>query len=293
MRAGLAALVGRPNVGKSALFNRLVGAHLSIVTPVPLTTRGPVRGVRSRSDAQVVWIDTPALHAPRHRLGERMVRQTGAASEAADVVVVVADAASGVGTEDAQALALARASGRPLLLAMTRGERVAAPLRPAAASAAARAAGVEEAIVVSAASGEGIDSLTAAVRARLPEGAEFFPPEVVTDLPDAVRVAELVREQAFLWTRQEVPHALAVETDEITPRETGGVTYVRAVVHVDREAQRKILIGAGGKMLKRLGQHARPAIEALLGRRVFLDLWVKVTPRWYDREELITRLYPD
>jgi GTP-binding protein Era len=293
VHAGLAALIGRPGVGKSALFNRLVGEKISIVTPVPLTTRAPARGVQSGADTQVVWIDTPALHAPRHRLGERMVRQAVGAAGQSDVVVVVGDASAGLTTEDGEAVATARASGRPLILAMNKSDRVEAGARPAIGAGTARAAGVSEGFAISASSGEGIEALAHAVLAHLPEGHEFFPPGVVTDLPDAVRVAELVREQAFLWTRQEVPHSLAVEVDELTPREDRDVIYVRAVVHVDREAQRKILIGAGGKMLKRVGQNARPAIEALLGQRCYLDLWVKVTPRWYDREELIVRLYPD
>jgi GTP-binding protein Era len=293
VRAGLAALVGRPGVGKSALLNRLVGEKISIVTPVPLTTRAPVRGVRSGDETQIVWIDTPALHAPRHRLGERMVRQATAAAGESDVVVVVADAGERLTAGDHQAIATAAASGRPVILAMNKSDRVEAASRAEVGAAAAGAAGVREGYGVSASSGDGADGLARAVLAHLPEGHEFFPPGVVTDLPDAVRVAELVREQAFLLTRQEIPHALAVEVDELTPRDGSDVIYVRATVHVDREAQRKILIGAGGKMLKRVGQNARPPIEALLGQRCYLDLWVKVTPRWYDREELIVRLYPE
>jgi len=293
VHAGLAALIGRPGVGKSALLNRLVGEKISIVTPVPLTTRGPVRGVHSTAETQVVWIDTPALHAPRHRLGERMVRQALAAAGEADVVVVIGDAGAGLTSDDGRALDAAREAGRPVILAMNKSDRVDPGMRAETGPGAARAAGVAEGYGISATSGDGIEALARAVRAHLPEGHEFFPPGVVTDLPEPVRVAELVREQAFLWTRQEIPHALAVEVDEITPREDRDVIYIRAVVHVDREAQRKILIGAGGKMLKRVGQNARPAIEALLGQRIFLDLWVKVTPRWYEREELIARLYPD
>ena len=293
MRSGLAALIGRPGVGKSALLNRLVGEKVSIVTPVPLTTRGPVRGVQSGPDLQVVWIDTPALHRPRHRLGDRMVAQALAAARDADVVVVVADAGGGVTSDDEPALTAATGSGHPVLLALNKSDRVEPVARTGIPRAAAAGTGVAEAFSVSAASGDGVAALSAAVLAHLPEGSEFFPPGVATDLPEPVRIAELVREQAFLMTRQEIPHAVAVEVDEITPREGGEVIYVRAVVHVDREAQRKILIGAGGKMLKRMGQTARPAIETHLGARVYLDLWVKVTARWYDREELLARLYPD
>ena len=293
MRSGLAALIGRPGVGKSALLNRLVGEKVSIVTPVPLTTRGPVRAVQSGPDLQVVWMDTPALHRPRHRLGERMVRQAHAAAGDADVVVVVADAGAGVTSDDEPALTAAKGSGHPVILVMNKSDRVEPAARIGIARAAAGETGVAEAFSVSASSGEGLDDVSRAVSMHLPEGPEFFPPDVVTDLPEPVRIAELVREQAFLMTRQEIPHALAVEVDEITPREGSEVIYVRAVVHVDREAQRKILIGAGGKMLKRMGQTARPAIETLLGARVYLDLWVKVTSRWYDRDELLARLYPD
>jgi GTP-binding protein Era len=293
VQSGLAALIGRPGVGKSALLNRLAGEKVSIVTPVPLTTRGPVRAVQSRPDAQVVWIDTPAFHHPRHALGERMVRQALAAVGDADVVVVLADAAGGLTSDDGQALDVAKGSGHPVLLAMNKSDRVDPADRAGAAQAAAGEAGVREAYSVSASSGEGVDALSRAVTVHLPEGPEFFPPGIVTDLPEPVRIAERVREAAFLMTRQEIPHALAVEVDEITPREGRGVIYVRAIIHVDREAQRKILIGAGGKMLKRVGRTARPGVEALMGTRVYLDLWVKVTPRLYEREELIARLYPE
>ena len=293
MRSGLAALIGRPGVGKSSLLNRLVGEKVSIVTPVPLTTRGPVRGVQSGPDLQVVWIDTPAIHRPRHRLGERMVAQARAAAGDADAGVVVTDAGAGVTSDDEHVLTAARASGHPVLLALNKSDRVPPAGRAALAPAAAQQAGVTDAHAVSAAAGDGVVTLGRAVLAHLRGEHEFFPPGVVTDLPEPVRIAELVREQAFLLTRQEIPHALAVEVDEITPRDGGDVIYVRAVVHVDREAQRKILIGAGGKMLKRMGQSARPSIETLLGARVYLDLWVKVTARWYEREELLARLYPD
>jgi len=293
VHSGLAALIGRPGVGKSALLNRLVGEKVSVVTPVPLTTRFPIRAVQTSSDAQVVWIDTPAFHHPRHALGRRMVRQALAAVSGADVVVVLADTSGGLTADDAQALDAARESGHPVLLAVNKSDRVDTAHRAGVVQAAADAAGIGQAYGVSASSGDGIDALSGAVLARLPEGPEFFPPGTVTDLPEQVRVAESVREAAFLMTRQEIPHALAVEVDEITPREGGHVIYVRALIHVDREAQRKILIGAGGKMLKRMGRTARPGIERLLGARVYLDLWVKVTARWYYREELITRLYPD
>lgn len=293
MRSGLAALIGRPGVGKSALLNRLVGEKVSIVTPLPLTTRGPVRAAQTGPDLQVIWVDTPAVHRPRHRLGERMVRQAVAAAADADVVVVVADAGAGLTAADEEAMAVARRSGRRIILAMNRSDRLAAGSREELAGEAGRAAGVEEVSSVSGSTGDGVDALARAVQAHMPEGPEFFPPGMVTDLPETVRMAELVREQAFLLTRQEIPHALAVEVDEIAPRQGRGLTYIRAVVHVDRAAQRKILVGAGGKMLKRIGQAARPGIESLLGQRVYLDLWVNVTPRWYEREELLARLYPD
>lgn len=293
MRAGLAAVIGRPGVGKSALVNRLVGEKVSIVTSARLTTRGPVRAVRSTPDTQIVWIDTPALHRPRHRLGERMVRQTERAVRDADVVVVVAEAGSGLTPADRPALELAAASGHPAVLVLNKCDRAPRDAWEAVVRTSAAASGLAEVRCVSASTGAGADGVTQAVAARLPEGSEFFPPGVVTDLPEPVRIAELVREQAVLLTRQEVPHALAVEVDEILPREGGEVIYVHAVVHVDRPAQRKILIGAGGRMLKRIGQAARPGIEALAETRIYLDLWVKVTPRWYDRDELIARLYPE
>lgn len=300
-RSGFVAVIGRPNVGKSTLVNRFVGAKVAIVSDKPQTTRHRIHAVLTRDDAQIVFVDTPGLHKPRHRLGEYMTQQARAAIPDVDVVLFVVDGADGPTGRDrwiAERLAEAEA---PVLLVVNKVDLVvtadgapeAAPDHLAARFGDARVAAAVAKFeglaafasvhAVSAATGEGLEALLEDVVARLPEGPKYFPDDWATDRPEEFLIAEFIREQVLHNTEQEVPHSVAVVVDELRPRPGRDLVDVRATIYVERESQKGIIIGRGGSMLKRIGQAARMEIEGLLGSQVHLELWVKAKPGWRDR----------
>lgn len=304
-RSGFVAVVGRSNVGKSALVNRLVGQKVAITATAPQTTRTRVLGILTRPDAQIVFIDTPGLHQPQHRLGEWMVEQALQALGDADIVLFVLDAARGVTPEDEQVAARLQGSQPPIVAVLNKADRAdAASLKgmEARVRALKQIAGIH---TVSATTGANLHSLVDQLVGLLPEGPEYFPPEMFTDQPQQFLVRELVREQAISLTRDELPHSIAVEIEEFAERAPasarGGsqgaasapLVYIRAILHVERESHKKMLIGRGGRMLKAIGQRARREIEALLGSRVYLELWVKTTKGWRERDDLIKAFYPE
>lgn len=280
LRSGLVAILGRPNVGKSTLLNRLVGRKVAITSPKPQTTRNRIAGVLRRPGAQVVLLDTPGLHKPRHRLGEYMVAVARRALEGVDAVLLVVDGAAGrPGPGDREAAAAAARAGVPVLLAVNKADLA----RPEAALAAYADLGAFAGrFAVSALTGEGCDALAAALVAIMPEGPPYFPDEDVTDQPEETLVAELIREKILHLTREEVPHAVAVQVERLEERENG-LLHAAAVIFVERESQKGILIGKGGGMLREIGRRAREELEGIFGTRVFLDLWVKVKEDWRNR----------
>lgn len=290
-RSGVVALAGAPNAGKSTLLNRLIGHKVAITAPVPQTTRTRVRGVLTRPDAQLIVVDTPAIHAPRHRLGERMVAETREAVEDADVILAVFDASASVTDDDRATAGLVARAGTPAVAVLNKIDRVSASAVAARLDETAVLAAFRAVLPISASGGLGVDALVEALVDLLPEGPQYFPPEMVTDQPEQLRVCELIREQAIRLTRQELPHSVAVEIEEFAPRPER-LTYIRATVHVEREAHKKMLIGREGRMLKAIGARARAEIERLLSRRVYLDLWVKTSKDWRARDELIRVFYP-
>ncbi len=285
--SGFAALIGRPNVGKSTLMNALVGAKVAIVSEKPQTTRHRIAGVMHRPDGQVVFLDTPGVHRPRHRLGERMAEATASALQGVDAALLVVDATSPVpGPGDRRAAAMVAGAGCPAYLVLNKidaGSRAAlpvyAPLLPALA-------GV---FAVSALTGQGLADLAEALVAAMPEGPAYFPDDALTDRPDEFLMAELVREEVFRLTRDEVPHSVHVAVDEAVERDNGTL-YVAATVYVERESQKGILIGHGGGMLRSVGAHARAQIERIFGCPVYLALHVKVKEHWRDRAGTLENL---
>jgi GTP-binding protein Era len=301
-RSGFVAVIGRPNVGKSTLLNALLGQKIAIVTPKPQTTRNRLLGILTRDDAQVIFVDTPGIHRPLHRLGEIMVQTATAALPDADVVVWVVDASRPPTNEDrevAAVLALGQSPGlalgqspglalgqspAPVILALNKCDLVAEPDVAAAYIALAPVPGEVEgpqaaSVSVSATTGHNLDRLLAAIIAALPPGPRYYPEDAITDQQVRFMAGELVREQALLNLRDEVPHAVAVLVDDFKER-SPEMTYISAVIYVERESQRMILLGKGGQMLKTIGQAARQSIEELLETKVYLELWVKVRPKW-------------
>ncbi len=284
-------MAGRPNVGKSTLLNRLIGTKVAITSPVPQTTRTVIRGVLTRPDAQVIFLDTPGIHAPRHRLGEVMVESARRALREVDLVAWMVDAA-GLTAEDRVVADALRPLTAPVVLVVNKVDTV-PPARMQAAMTEARVlVPVAAAHALSARSGSGTEAFLAGVIDRLPEGPRYYPDETITDQPEQFIIREFIREQAIRHTRQEVPHAVAVEVEDFAERPDGTV-YVRATVHVEKPSQKKIVVGRGGQVLKTIGAAARAHAEALLGRKVFLDLWVAVTPDWREKPALIRSFYPE
>jgi len=290
-RSGFVAVVGRPNVGKSTLINALLGQKITIVSPKPQTTRNRLLGILTRDDAQVIFIDTPGIHQPLHRLGQVMVETATAALPDADAVLWLVEAAAPPNDEDRQVAAtLARLPPTmPLFLGLNKCDRLALNRKESTISAYLALAPQAEMVLCSATRGDNLDGLLSRLIAALPLGPQLYPEDEITDQQERFIAAELVREQALRCLRDEVPHALAVLVNDFKER-SAQLTYISAVIYVERETQKGILLGKDGQMLKRIGQGARREIEELLGRQVFLDLWVKVRPKWRANEEELRRL---
>ncbi len=295
-RAGFVAVVGRPNVGKSTLINALLGQKISIVSPKPQTTRNRLLGILTRPDAQLIFLDTPGIHLPLHKLGEVMVETAAAALPDADALLWVVDATGSPNDEDWKvASIIAQARTRPpLILALNKIDRLGEGIKPGdkRCQEYSSLAPFGEVALISAVRGDGLPELADRLSALMPLSPALFPEDQVTDQQVRFMAGELVREQVLLHLRDEVPHAVAVLVDEFSERDNG-MTYISAVVYVERPTQKMIILGKDGTMIKKIGQSARHQIEELLETRVFLELWVKVRPKWRTDEEELRRLgYP-
>lgn len=283
-RSGFVAMVGRPNVGKSTLLNRLVGRKVAITSDKPQTTRNKVVGVVHRPGVQIVLLDTPGIHRPFHRLGEFMVQAARRALEGVDaVLLVVAADPAGPGPGDREAAGVVGGSPAPVLLVVNKVDLLGGAVPPdllEAYAALGRFAGV---FPVSAHTGQGLEELVRAVAEILPEGPPYFPEDMVTDQPERVFIAEVIREKILQLCREEVPHAVAVDVEQMAERDNG-MLYVAATIYAEKESQKGILIGRGGSMLKEIGRLARAELEPRLGTRIYLDLWLKVKEDWRNRE---------
>lgn len=286
-RSGFVVIIGRPNVGKSSLCNRLVGEHIAIVSDKPQTTRHRILGVLHLPGAQIVFVDTPGVHKPRHELGRRMAATAREAQSGVEVACLVVDASEpGPGHNDRRAAAQVQRAECPRLLLLNKIDLVPPEGRAARRQAFAALAPAESpfdaVLEVSAQTGEGQAALLAELLGRMPPGPAYFPPDALTDRPEQFLAAELVREQALQRLRDEVPHGVAVAIEEWKVRDTG-VVYIGATLFVERESQKGIVIGRGGAMLREIGSAARAELTRRLGSPVYLDVWVKVKEGWRDR----------
>ncbi len=293
-RSGFACFVGRPNAGKSTLTNALTGAKVAITSSRPQTTRHTVRGIVSRPDAQLVVVDTPGLHKPRTLLGERLndlVRETYAG---VDVIGFCVPADEKVGPGDRYIAAELGGLRTPVVAVLTKTDAATREQTAAQLLALSQLGDWAEVVPVSAVRGEQVDLLADLLVARLPEGPPLYPDGELTDEPEAVLVAELVREAALEGVRDELPHSIAVTVDEMHPREgrpaDRPLLDVYATVHVERDSQKAIVLGAGGSRLREVGTTSRRAIEALLGTQVYLDLKVRVAKDWQRDPKQLRRL---
>ena len=290
-RAGFASLIGRPNVGKSTLFNRLLGQKLAIVSPKPQTTRNRIRGIRSRPEGQIVYVDTPGLHPPRGKLGRFLASTVTQALEEVDVVILDADATAPPDAATGETFQALRSVAAPVVLALNKVDLVPdkARLLPRLEAWAARHP-FRALVPISAKDGTGVERLEAVALDLLPPGPALYPPGTVTDQPETLFVAETIREKLFLAMRQEVPYACAVRVEELVERGSDAPLYIRGEIFVERESQKAIVIGEGGVMLKRVGQAARRELEAFFGVKVFLDLRVRVRRDWRQNDRALREL---
>jgi GTPase len=284
VRSGFVAVAGRPNVGKSTLVNALCSAKVAIVSDKPQTTRRRIHGVANGPDFQLVLVDLPGFQRPLDTMTERMQRTVDSAFEDVDGVLLVLAANERIGGGDRFVAARAFGAGVPVVVALSKIDRVPKRDVPTRLLEAASLGDFRDLHPVSARTGEGVDELRESLVGLLSDGPAYFPEDELTDLSVEDRIAELVREQALARVREEVPHALTVE---ITDLEDG---HVRGVVYVETESQKGIVVGKGGTMIKAIGSGARPAIEELLGRQIYLELQVKVRPRWRKDAGLLERL---
>jgi GTP-binding protein Era len=303
LRSGFCAILGRPNVGKSTLMNRMLGEKLAAVTPKPQTTRNRILGVKNRPGAQIVFVDTPGIHQAKSELNRFMVAEAKGAAADADVVLLVVEAprlpaakiATGydLGETVTGILHELAALKQPRILAVNKIDLL--PEKSALlplVDKLRRAVSFEWADIVpiSAASGDGVDALEAAVASKLPEGEALYPEEMLTDRAERFLAAELIREQAFLLLEDELPYSLAVTIESWQERPEKKDVVVGAVVHVERDSQKRIVVGEGGKMVKQLGEKARKEIGRLLDCPVHLKLFVKVDPEWTRTQGALRRL---
>jgi GTP-binding protein Era len=283
------ALAGRPNAGKSTLVNRIVGGKVAIVSDKPQTTRREIRGIATADDWQLVLVDLPGVQRPRDPLTERMQRSVERALADSDAVLFVLNGDQQIGSGDRFIANAIVNAGTPAVTALNKVDRLDHPRTVAALSRAAELGVPGEIFPISARTGDGLGPLVEQLVALLPEGGFLYPPQDTSDMSEQVRLAELVREQVLLRTREEVPHAVEVEVDEIDEREDG-LLMIHARIWTETESQKGILVGAGGRMVKAVGTAARREIEATLERRVHLELQVRVRKGWRRDEALLDRL---
>lgn len=288
-KSGFIAVIGRPNVGKSTLVNTLIGQKIAIMSDKPQTTQNRILCILTEPDAQYIFLDTPGIHKPKHKLGEYMVKAAEGTLKEVDAILFVVDATEKMGVGERYILKRLQATKKPVILVVNKIDLIerkqALPII-AGYTAVYSFAGV---VPVSAKKEVNLDSLLDELRKYLPIGPQYYPKDMVTDQPERLIVAELVREKVLHLTRDEVPHAIAVETEEMTTRSNGDV-YIRVTIYVERDSQKGIVIGAKGALLKEISTFARKDIEMMLGARVFLELWVKVKKDWRNRAGVLHNL---
>jgi GTP-binding protein Era len=285
VKSGFVAVAGRPNVGKSTLVNALAGGKVAITSDKPQTTRRRIFGIANAYDYQLVLADLPGFQRPQDALTEHMQRTVDASFEDVDAVLFVLSARERIGAGDRFIAKKVFSLGVPVVIALNKVDNLKPGHIASQMQTASQLGDFEQLHPVSAKTGDGVQELREELVALLPEGPAYFPREARTDLPIEVQIAELIREKALQLTREEVPHAITAEVEEL------GEKAVRAVLYVETESQKQIVIGRGGAMVKAIGTKARPEIEAVLGRSpIYLDLVVKVRPKWRRDEAMLERL---
>jgi GTP-binding protein Era len=289
-RSGFVALVGRPNVGKSTLLNKFLGEKLAIMSDKPQTTRNKIQAVLNVEGAQIIFIDTPGIHKPKHKLGEFMVRVAQNALHEVDVILFLTEANQPpAGPGDRYIIDQLKETETPVILVLNKIDLVAKHDLLPLIDAYRGLMDFTGIVPVSALDGDNLDQLREEITRHLPEGPQYYPDDMITDQPERVIMAELIREQVLHLTRDEIPHSVAVDIEEVKTRPNDTV-YVHAVIYTERDSQKGIIVGKSGQMIGRIGANARREIENLLGSKVYLELFVKVSRDWRNKEKTLRNL---
>ncbi|MCP3025644.1 GTPase Era [Halobacillus sp. A5] len=283
-KSGFVAIIGRPNVGKSTFMNRVIGEKIAIMSDKPQTTRNKIQGVLTEKDAQLIFIDTPGIHKPKHKLGDFMVNVAENTLNEVDAIMFMINAEEGYGRGDQFIIDRLQKISQPVFLIVNKIDKVHPDQLLPLIDEYREKLNFEEIIPISALEGNNVDHLLSVLKTHLPEGPQFYPEDHITDHPERFIVSELIREKVLHLTREEIPHSIAVVIETIKPREDSNAVFIQAAIIVERKSQKGIIIGKQGSMLKEVGQRARKDIEALLGSKVFLELWVKVQKDWRNRQ---------
>lgn len=282
-KSGFVTLIGRPNVGKSTLMNQIIGQKIAIMSDKAQTTRNKIQGVYTRPDAQIVFMDTPGVHKPKHALGDFMVKTAYSAIQGVDAVLVLVNAAEKMGPGDRFVLDRVRDLKIPVCLVVNKIDLIDKTQLLPIIDQYTQEYPFDEVFPISALTGESVDCLLERLVELMPQGPQYYPADQVVDHPEYFLVSELIREQVLFRTREEVPHSVAVSVQSMQKNEKDEVEVLATII-VERKSQKGILIGAQGKMIKEIKRGAKREIEALLGSKVYLDLWVKVQKNWRDRQ---------
>ncbi|MRG86626.1 GTPase Era [Salinibacillus xinjiangensis] len=282
-RSGFIAIVGRPNVGKSTFMNRVIGQKIAIMSDKPQTTRNKVQGVLTEEDAQLIFIDTPGIHKPKHKLGDFMVKQAEHTLNEVDMILFMVNAKEGYGAGDQFILDRLQSVKQPVYLVINKIDQVHPDELLKLIDQYRTKLDFAEIVPISALEGNNVDHLLDVMKNNLPEGPQYYPEDQITDHPERFIISELIREKALQLTREEIPHSIAVVIDQIEERDQRKAVYVQATIVTERSSQKGIIIGKQGSMLKQIGKLARKDIEALLGSKIYLELWVKVQKDWRNR----------
>lgn len=282
-RSGFVSIIGRPNVGKSTLVNHVIGQKIAIMSDKPQTTRNKIQGVYTREEGQIVFIDTPGIHKPKTKLGDYMVKTATSTLKEVDVVLFVVDVSEGYGAGDQFIMDQLAGIKTPVFLILNKIDQVAPDALLPIIDFYKDKFPFAEIIPISALHGNNVNTLLDQILLKLPEGPQYYPADQITDHPEYFVVAELIREKILELTREEIPHSIAVEIEQMKKRENSETIYVGAVIYTERDSQKRIVIGKNGSVLKEVGKLARIDIEALLGNKIYLELWVKVKKDWRNK----------
>lgn len=277
-RSGFVAIIGRPNVGKSTLMNAMIGEKVAIVSDRPQTTRNRIQCVLTRPGYQLIFVDTPGIHLPKNRLGEYMVRAASTAIADMDAVLFMVDGSEGIGGGDRHIAGLLSGTSVPVIMAVNKIDKAAKFVQ--GAEELAKLCRCQHQIGISAAKGTHLPQLEEILASLLPEGPQYYPEDMITDQPERAIISEMIREKALSLLKEEVPHGIGVEIEQIKERPEGGLVDIYAAIYCEKSSHKGIVIGKGGKMLRTIGSQARADIEGLLSTKVYLELWVKVKDDW-------------